>query len=60
MSRHSKSLFCYSTDPNATVINHEMRIHEINTLDWDELGIPNDSNKLITSGGTELLSVYSY
>nr|GEX47360.1 calmodulin-binding transcription activator 5 isoform X1 [Tanacetum cinerariifolium] len=40
----------YFTDPNTTVINHEMRIHEINTLEWDELGIPNDSNKLLTSG----------
>ncbi|KAK1411759.1 hypothetical protein QVD17_32470 [Tagetes erecta] len=40
----------YYTDPTETVINHEMKIHEINTLDWDELGIPNDSNKLIISG----------
>ncbi|KAJ0735481.1 putative transcription factor CG1-CAMTA family [Helianthus annuus] len=40
----------YFTGPNETVINHEMKIHEINTLEWDELGIPNDSNKLIISG----------
>ncbi|KAK9058883.1 hypothetical protein SSX86_023727 [Deinandra increscens subsp. villosa] len=32
------------------VINHEMKIHEINTLEWDELVIPNDSNRLIISG----------
>ncbi|MFS7909215.1 putative transcription factor CG1-CAMTA family [Helianthus anomalus] len=40
----------YFTGPNETAINHEMKIHEINTLEWDELGIPNDSNKLIISG----------
>ncbi|KAI3826042.1 hypothetical protein L1987_00084 [Smallanthus sonchifolius] len=40
----------FTAEPNETVINHEMKIHEINTLDWDELGIPNDSNKLIISG----------
>ncbi|XP_076944351.1 calmodulin-binding transcription activator 6-like [Bidens hawaiensis] len=40
----------YFTESNATVVNHETKIHEINTLDWDELGIPNDSNKLIISG----------
>nr|XP_043609471.1 calmodulin-binding transcription activator 6-like [Erigeron canadensis]XP_043609472.1 calmodulin-binding transcription activator 6-like [Erigeron canadensis] len=41
----------YFTEPTETVINHEMRIHELNTLEWDELVIPNESNKLITSGG---------
>ncbi|KAD5802999.1 hypothetical protein E3N88_14359 [Mikania micrantha] len=40
----------YFTESNDTVINHEMKIHEINTLEWDELGIPNHSNKLIISG----------
>lgn len=41
----------YFTEPTETVINHEMRIHELNTLEWDELVIPNDPNKLPTSGG---------
>ncbi|XP_024982765.1 calmodulin-binding transcription activator 6-like isoform X2 [Cynara cardunculus var. scolymus] len=45
----------YFTEPNETVINHKMRIHEINTLEWDELVIPNDSNKLLTSEGGNAL-----
>ncbi|KAL5782177.1 hypothetical protein ACOSP7_007206 [Xanthoceras sorbifolium] len=27
-----------------TVQNHEMRLHELNTLEWDELVVTNDSN----------------
>ncbi|XP_010671665.2 calmodulin-binding transcription activator 6 isoform X1 [Beta vulgaris subsp. vulgaris] len=27
------------------VSNHEIRLHEINTLDWDELLVPNDLNE---------------
>ncbi|KAL4560271.1 hypothetical protein LXL04_032421 [Taraxacum kok-saghyz] len=34
----------YFTEPNETVINHEMRLHEINTLEWDELVIPTGGN----------------
>ncbi|KAI3459232.1 hypothetical protein Pfo_015895 [Paulownia fortunei] len=30
-----------------TIKNHEQRLHEINTLEWDELLVPDDSNKLI-------------
>lgn len=42
------SHYCYfgeSTDPGdcLTVRNHEMRLHEINTLEWDEL-VTNDLN----------------
>ncbi|CAI9259793.1 unnamed protein product [Lactuca saligna] len=40
----------YFTEPNETAINHEMRIHEINTLEWDELVIPT-SDKLSGSEG---------
>lgn len=29
---------------NLTVQNHELTIHEINTLEWDELLLTNDSN----------------
>ncbi|XP_044500808.1 calmodulin-binding transcription activator 5 isoform X2 [Mangifera indica] len=29
---------------NLTVQNHELRLHEINTLEWDELVVANDSN----------------
>lgn len=37
-------LFNESTEPNdsLTVRNHEMRLHEINTLEWDELVVAND------------------
>ncbi|MBA0570958.1 hypothetical protein Golob_004556, partial [Gossypium lobatum] len=38
--------------------NHEMTLHEINTLEWDELLVTNDSNDLaVSSGGNRL--VYS-
>lgn len=37
----------YSTEPGdtLTVRNHEMRLHEINTLEWDEL-VADDPNNL--------------
>lgn len=34
-------------DPNENIQDHENRIHEINTLEWDELVVPEDPNKLI-------------
>ncbi|XP_052207150.1 calmodulin-binding transcription activator 5-like isoform X2 [Diospyros lotus] len=34
-----------------TLKDHERRLHEINTLDWDELLEPNDLNKLSTPDG---------
>ncbi|KAE9453268.1 hypothetical protein C3L33_14839, partial [Rhododendron williamsianum] len=36
---------------NMTIINHEMRLHEINTLDWEELLVPDDLNKLSAPDG---------
>ncbi|KAM0013407.1 putative transcription factor CG1-CAMTA family [Helianthus debilis subsp. tardiflorus] len=41
----------YYAEPNATIINHEMRLHEINTLEWDELVVPDGSNKLTAPVG---------
>ncbi|KAI7727945.1 hypothetical protein M8C21_015487 [Ambrosia artemisiifolia] len=41
----------YYDEPNETIINHEMRLHEINTLEWDELVVPDGSNKLTTPAG---------
>lgn len=38
-------------EANDTIQSHEMRLHEINTLEWDELVVPDDPNKLITSEG---------
>lgn len=29
-----------------TIINHQQRLHEINTLEWDELLVPDDPQKL--------------
>lgn len=44
-----------STEPIETIKTHEMRLHEINTLEWDELLVPDDPNKLIPpEGGNEL------
>ncbi|CAA2989147.1 calmodulin-binding transcription activator 5 isoform X1 [Olea europaea subsp. europaea] len=43
----------YSTRPESvnndsvTIKNHEQRLHEINTLEWDELLVPFDPNKSI-------------
>ncbi|KAA8531287.1 hypothetical protein F0562_005996 [Nyssa sinensis] len=31
---------------SVTIKNHEMRLHEINTLEWEELLVPYDPNKL--------------
>ncbi|KAK4478328.1 hypothetical protein RD792_017618 [Penstemon davidsonii] len=31
-----------------TVESHEQRLHEINTLEWEELLVPNDSQQLVT------------
>jgi hypothetical protein len=45
--QHSNPLlFKESTGPgdNLTVQNHELILHEINTLEWDELILTNDSN----------------
>lgn len=36
-------------DPNESIQDHEYRIHEINTLEWDELVVPEDPNKSITT-----------
>ncbi|KAK4478327.1 hypothetical protein RD792_017617 [Penstemon davidsonii] len=33
---------------NMTVESHEQRLHEINTLEWEELLVPNDSQQLVT------------
>jgi len=36
-------------------MNHEMRLHEINTLEWDELLVTHDPNKLnAAEAGNEL------
>lgn len=41
---------------NLTVQNHELRLHEINTLEWEELVVANDSNNSTeTSGGNMLV-----
>ncbi|XP_074321956.1 calmodulin-binding transcription activator 6-like isoform X1 [Apium graveolens] len=34
-------------DPNESIQDHEFRIHEINTLEWDELVVPENHNQLI-------------
>lgn len=40
---------------SVTIKNHEQRLHEINTLEWDELVVPFDPNKsIIPQEGDEL------
>lgn len=35
-----------------TVRNHEMRIHELNTLEWDDLlGLNDPNNSMAPKGG---------
>ncbi|KAI3469309.1 hypothetical protein Pfo_025972 [Paulownia fortunei] len=46
-----------------TIKNHEQRLHEINTLEWDELLVPDDPHKLNSlqegkTAGFELLNQY--
>ncbi|KAG2726927.1 hypothetical protein I3760_01G136700 [Carya illinoinensis] len=41
---------------NLNVHNHELRIHEINTLEWDELLLTNDSNTSIAPKGDKVSS----
>ncbi|KAL0376377.1 UNVERIFIED_CONTAM: Calmodulin-binding transcription activator 5 [Sesamum calycinum] len=37
---------------SVTIKHHEQRLHEINTLEWDELLVPDDPHGLITPQGT--------
>ncbi|KAK6146220.1 hypothetical protein DH2020_020089 [Rehmannia glutinosa] len=39
-----------------TIKSHEQRLHEINTLDWDELLVPDDPNKLTPQEGDDALA----
>lgn len=36
-------------DESANIKDHELRLHEINTLEWDDLLVPDDSNRRITT-----------
>lgn len=42
-----------------TVQNHEMRLHELNTLEWDEL-VANDSNNASAPKGGRSRCYLSY
>ncbi|KAL1803699.1 hypothetical protein ACET3Z_032346 [Daucus carota] len=41
--------------PNKFIQHHEIRLHEINTLEWDELVVPDDPNKLTISDEGNIL-----
>ncbi|KAL0457473.1 UNVERIFIED_CONTAM: Calmodulin-binding transcription activator 5 [Sesamum latifolium] len=48
---------------SVTIKHHEQRLHEINTLEWDELLVPDDPHRLITpqegtTAGFELRNQY--
>lgn len=40
-------------DDSLTYKSHEMRLHEINTLDWDELVIDDSNNVSAPAGGND-------
>ncbi|XP_023895394.1 calmodulin-binding transcription activator 5 isoform X3 [Quercus suber] len=40
-----------------TVQNHELRLHEINTLEWDDLLLTNDLNNSIVPKGAKVSSI---
>lgn len=44
-----------------TVQSHEMRLHEINTLEWEDLVVSNDPNNLIIPGkGTTMSLIFLF
>ncbi|XP_031264452.1 calmodulin-binding transcription activator 5-like isoform X1 [Pistacia vera] len=45
---------------NLTVQNHELRLLEINTLEWDDLVVANDSNNSTVTSGGNMLGKVSY
>ncbi|XP_073276940.1 calmodulin-binding transcription activator 5-like isoform X1 [Primulina huaijiensis] len=45
---HDTSRSLLERHDSLTVKNHEQRLHEINTLEWDELLVLDDSHKMIT------------
>ncbi|KAL3829339.1 hypothetical protein ACJIZ3_018141 [Penstemon smallii] len=60
---HSCSRSLLDQRNSLTVDNHEQSLYEINTLEWDELLVPDDSQKLITrqegnTAGFEQLNQY--
>ncbi|KAK4483307.1 hypothetical protein RD792_010492 [Penstemon davidsonii] len=60
---HSCSRSLLDQRNSLTVENHEQSLYEINTLEWDELLVPDDSQKLITrqegnTAGFEQLNQY--
>lgn len=36
---------------NITVKSHELRLHELNTLEWDDLVVANDLNTSVVPNG---------
>ncbi|KAL2459310.1 Calmodulin-binding transcription activator 5 [Forsythia ovata] len=46
---------------STTIKNHEQRLHEINTLEWDELVVPVDTNKPLTpqEGKTSVSDIHN-
>jgi hypothetical protein len=44
---------------NTTVKSHELRLHELNTLEWDDLVVANDLNtSTVPNGGKRWLIVF--
>ncbi|KAL7123777.1 hypothetical protein ABFS83_14G004900 [Erythranthe nasuta] len=47
-------------DHSTTVVNHEQRLHEINTLEWDELLVPEQQENAASSELTNLYLTCSF
>ncbi|VFQ76930.1 unnamed protein product [Cuscuta campestris] len=45
-TNHSGKQACLELNGNMTIQNHQQTLHDINTLDWDELLAPDDPSKL--------------
>lgn len=60
--KKTNPFFNEPTAPNEslTVQNHEMRLHELNTLEWDDLVVTNDSNDSTEPrGGKHWMTVFA-
>ncbi|XLU78285.1 hypothetical protein S245_001706, partial [Arachis hypogaea] len=38
---------------NLMVVSHEMKLHELNTLEWDDLVLSNDNTSIAASGNVQ-------
>ncbi|GFP99620.1 calmodulin-binding transcription activator 5 [Phtheirospermum japonicum] len=54
------SISLLGRNDSMTIKNHEQRLHEINTLDWDELLVPDDPKNLNSSQKGEIAAGFEF